>query len=269
MTATAAARRRGRARPRRGLGQELRDLWLGGRGLVLSLGLQRAAERDRLPRRDEHGAQLPRAARGGQPPAAGRDRGRVRSCACSPPPTRSAASASAARSRPAAHALAPRRARSAASSGRALAVARSVRDHDAVRLVPRSRRRQSSAIALAAGVVVGTLLAIFLASLGVLISVFAASNRVSLSISLFLLLALYRADAAPDERAARVGRRAAATRQPDHRRRALRRARSSSTRMAWSEDAAWLLSPVVAAMAIGALAVAGGRWISLRGGPAG
>ena len=41
------------------------------------------------------------------------------------------------------------------------------------------------------GLVVGTLLAIFLGSLGMLFSVFTRSNRVSLSISLLLLLALF------------------------------------------------------------------------------
>ena len=45
--------------------------------------------------------------------------------------------------------------------------------------------------ALVVGLVVGSLLAIFLASLGLLISIFSVSNRVSLSISLFLLLALF------------------------------------------------------------------------------
>ena len=45
--------------------------------------------------------------------------------------------------------------------------------------------------ALLTGIVVGTLLAVFLASLGLLISVFSPSNRVSLSVSLLLLLALF------------------------------------------------------------------------------
>ena len=45
--------------------------------------------------------------------------------------------------------------------------------------------------ALATGALVGTLLAVFLVSLGVLVSVFSVSNRVSLSLSLFLLLALF------------------------------------------------------------------------------
>lgn len=45
--------------------------------------------------------------------------------------------------------------------------------------------------AVFAGLIVGTLLAIFLTSIGLLISVFAGSNRVSLSLSLFLLLAVF------------------------------------------------------------------------------
>lgn len=44
--------------------------------------------------------------------------------------------------------------------------------------------------ALVAGFVVGTLLALFLVSVGLVLSVFASSNRISLSVSLFLLLAL-------------------------------------------------------------------------------
>src|SRR5437867_4242354 len=44
---------------------------------------------------------------------------------------------------------------------------------------------------LVTGVIVGTLLALSLTSLGILISVFAGSNRFSLSLSLFLLLALF------------------------------------------------------------------------------
>src|SRR6184192_2158280 len=45
--------------------------------------------------------------------------------------------------------------------------------------------------AFATGVVVGTLLALFLAAVGILVSVFASSNRVSLSLSLLLMLALF------------------------------------------------------------------------------
>lgn len=45
--------------------------------------------------------------------------------------------------------------------------------------------------AVATGLVVGTVVTIALASLGILVSLYAASNRVSLSVSLFALLALY------------------------------------------------------------------------------
>lgn len=44
---------------------------------------------------------------------------------------------------------------------------------------------------LVASLFVGTLLAVFLASVGLLVSLFASSNRVSLSVSLFALLALF------------------------------------------------------------------------------
>jgi ABC-2 type transport system permease protein len=45
--------------------------------------------------------------------------------------------------------------------------------------------------ALAASFVAGTLVAVFLASLGMLVSLFASSNRISLAVSLFALLALF------------------------------------------------------------------------------
>jgi ABC-2 type transport system permease protein len=48
-----------------------------------------------------------------------------------------------------------------------------------------------AASALGAGLLSGTLLALFLAGLGVLVSTLAESNRLSLSITLFALLALY------------------------------------------------------------------------------
>ena len=44
---------------------------------------------------------------------------------------------------------------------------------------------------LLVGLLVGTILAVFLAGLGLLVSSFARSNRMSLSVSLFVLLALY------------------------------------------------------------------------------
>lgn len=45
--------------------------------------------------------------------------------------------------------------------------------------------------AIAAGLLVGTLVAVFLGSLGAIISTFSGSNRISLSVSLFILLALF------------------------------------------------------------------------------
>src|SRR5262249_40404088 len=44
---------------------------------------------------------------------------------------------------------------------------------------------------LAVGLVVGSLLAVFLASFGIIVSLFTGSNRVSLTVSLFVLLALF------------------------------------------------------------------------------
>jgi ABC-2 type transport system permease protein len=52
-------------------------------------------------------------------------------------------------------------------------------------------------VALISGFAVGTLLAVFLAGLGLLISAVAGSNRMSLSISLFVLLALYAPNQMP------------------------------------------------------------------------
>lgn len=48
-----------------------------------------------------------------------------------------------------------------------------------------------AATGLVTGLLVGTLLALFLAGLGILVSIAAPSNRLSLSVSLFALLALY------------------------------------------------------------------------------
>ena len=123
--------------------------------------------------------------------------------------------------------------------------------------------------ALAAGIVVGTLLAVCLASLGILISVFSSSNRVSLSVSLFLLLALY-----------------APTQLPSSAQRGL--AGDLLLRLnpvaagehyigkivvdghGWTADASWLLSPTICAVVLCALALgAGARFTRLHGGASG
>jgi ABC-2 type transport system permease protein len=120
--------------------------------------------------------------------------------------------------------------------------------------------------ALASGVVVGTLLAIFLASLGLLISVFATSNRVSLSFSLFLLLALFAPTQLPSGAtsgwAGDVLLRVNPLTAGEH-----YIGRIVVDGRGWSEDVAWLSSPVIAAALFAALALAvGARRLNLHGG---
>jgi ABC-2 type transport system permease protein len=116
------------------------------------------------------------------------------------------------------------------------------------------------------GAVVGTLLALSLASLGILISLFAASNRISLSLSLFLLLALFVPTQLPfgaqrgwlGDLMLRVdpitaGEHYVGKLLVDGR--------------GWTEDVAWLLSPAVAAVVLTAAALtAGARFVRLGGG---
>ena len=123
--------------------------------------------------------------------------------------------------------------------------------------------------ALATGLVVGTLLALFLASLGMIVSVFASSNRLSLSLSLFALLALF----APTQLPASAQRGWAGD--------LLLRVNPLTAgehyvgkvvvdAHSWSQDTSWLVSPIVAAavFTVAALLV-GSRWVRLRGGTAG
>ena len=77
--------------------------------------------------------------------------------------------------------------------------------------------------ALAAGFVVGTLLAVFLASLGMLISLFSSSNRFGLSLSLFLLLALFAPTQLPTQAEKGWAGDLLIRLDPDERRRALHR----------------------------------------------
>jgi ABC-2 type transport system permease protein len=123
--------------------------------------------------------------------------------------------------------------------------------------------------ALATGLLVGTLLAVFLASLGIVVSVFAASNRVSLSVSLFLLLALF----APTQLPASAQKGWAGD--------LLLRANPITAGEhyvgkvlvdghGWSEEAAWLVSPTLAAVLFaGAAALVGARFMRLRPGDVG
>ena len=123
--------------------------------------------------------------------------------------------------------------------------------------------------ALAAGLVVGTLLAVFLASLGMLISVFAGSNRISLSVSLLLLLALFAPSQFPTSAQQgwagdfllRVNPLTAGEHYVGQ---------ILVNGHPWSEDASWLWSPILgAALLAVAAGLAGGRFIRLRGGVSG
>jgi ABC-2 type transport system permease protein len=117
--------------------------------------------------------------------------------------------------------------------------------------------------ALVLGIGVGTLLAVFLASLGLVISVFASSNRVSLSLSLFLLLAVFTPTQLPS--AAQKGwagellLRANPLTAGEH-----YVGKILVNGHTWSEDASWLISPVVAAVVFLTLAaVVGAHFIRL------
>ena len=119
--------------------------------------------------------------------------------------------------------------------------------------------------ALAAGLVVGTLLAVFLASLGILISVFSNSNRFSLALSLFVLLALFAPSQLPTSAeqgwAGNLLLRFNPVTAGEH-----FIGRIVVNGHSWSEDASWLVSPVAAALVLAVLApLAAGRFLSLRG----
>jgi ABC-2 type transport system permease protein len=118
--------------------------------------------------------------------------------------------------------------------------------------------------ALATGLLVGTLLAIFLASLGVVVSLFTASNRISLSVSLFLLLALFAPTQLPSGAqkgwAGDLFLRANPVTAGEH-----YVGEILASGHVWSEDAAWLIAPAVAAVLFAVAACfLGGRFLRLR-----
>lgn len=119
--------------------------------------------------------------------------------------------------------------------------------------------------ALAAAFVAGSLIAVFLASLGVLISSFSRSNRVSLSVSLLLLLAFFAPTQFPT--GARQGwagdllLRANPLTAGEH-----YIGKIVVSGHSWTQDASWLLSPVLGAAVLAVAAIAAARSISLRGG---
>jgi ABC-2 type transport system permease protein len=121
---------------------------------------------------------------------------------------------------------------------------------------------------LATGIVVGTLLAVFVASFGMLISIFAGSNRVSLSLGLFLLLALYTPTQLPSsaqkgwagELLLRVNPLTAGEHYVG---------KIVTSSHSWSEDVSWLVSPLVAACVFGAAALVASRFVRLKRGVGG
>ena len=117
--------------------------------------------------------------------------------------------------------------------------------------------------ALATGALVGTLLAIFLVSLGVLVSIFAGSNRVSLSVSLFVLLALFAPTQFPTSAqqwwAGDLFLRANPLTAGEH-----YVGKIVVDGHPWSQDVSWLVSPIIAAALFAVLAaVAGARFMRL------
>jgi ABC-2 type transport system permease protein len=121
-------------------------------------------------------------------------------------------------------------------------------------------------VAIAAGLLVGTLIAVFLAALGIAISVFASSNRVSLSLGLFLLLALFAPTQLPSS--AQNGwlgdflvRANPVTAGEHYVGRLLVQGHS------WSQDASWLISPALGALVLALVASGlGARFLRLGGG---
>ena len=120
--------------------------------------------------------------------------------------------------------------------------------------------------ALEVGLLVGTLLAIFLASLGFIVSLFASSNRVSLSLSLFLLFAFFAPTQLPSgvdkawtgELLIHVNPVIAGEHYIG---------KIVVNGHAWTEDASLLISPVVAAIVSATAAILlAGRFLRLRGG---
>jgi ABC-2 type transport system permease protein len=123
--------------------------------------------------------------------------------------------------------------------------------------------------AVLAGLVVGTLVALCLTAFGIVVSVLASTNRLSLSVSLFVLLALFAPTLLPSgakqgwagELLLRVNPMTAA----EHYMRNV-----VINQYDWTKELDWLASPVVAGIALVLVAlVVAPRFVSLRGGGAG
>lgn len=119
--------------------------------------------------------------------------------------------------------------------------------------------------ALLLGLVIGTVLALSMAALGLVISSVSSSNKVSLAVSLFLMLALFAPTQLPAMPTSSVGdllvRINPVTAGMQYIQLVLLKGHS------WTQDLTYLISPVVAVVAaVVALAVAGPRIVRLAGG---
>jgi ABC-2 type transport system permease protein len=123
--------------------------------------------------------------------------------------------------------------------------------------------------AIVTGLVAGTLLAVALTAFGIVISTLARSNRISLSVSLFVLLALFAPTQLPTgaqqgwagELLLRVNPVTATLHYIG---------KVVVDQHAWTRDLSWLVSPLVGAVVLTALAVVvAPRFVTLRGGAPG
>lgn len=123
--------------------------------------------------------------------------------------------------------------------------------------------------ALLAGLLVGTLVAVSLTAFGIIVSVLAGTNRLSLSVSLFVLLALFAPTLLPagakqgwaGELLLRVNPMTAA----EHYMRNV-----VINQYEWSKELSWLTAPIVAGVVLSIVAILiAPRFMSLRGGSPG
>lgn len=123
--------------------------------------------------------------------------------------------------------------------------------------------------ALVVGLLVGTLVAVSLTAFGIIVSVLAGTNRLSLSVSLFVLLALFAPTLLPagakqgwaGELLLRVNPMTAA----EHYMRNI-----VINQYEWTKELSWLVSPIVGCVVLTIIAIlVMPRFISLRGGSPG
>jgi ABC-2 type transport system permease protein len=123
--------------------------------------------------------------------------------------------------------------------------------------------------ALVAGLLVGSLVALSLTAFGITVSAIAASNRLSLSVSLFVLLALFAPTMLP------AGAKAGWAGELLQRVNPITAAEHYMRNIVinsydWTKELDWLISPIVAGIGLTLLAVlVVPRFVTLRGGAAG